>query len=89
MNYLIKLFPKDELSARAERKQFSLKNKSFMHPPQSQWPGLVMALVSAILFSTLAIFIKLAYQQHLTVNAIVVLRMSFASIFPRRRGSLC
>lgn len=47
----------------------------------SKWPGLLMALASAILFSTLAIFVKLAYLQNLSVNAVVVLRMVFASIF--------
>ena len=52
-----------------------------MHSSHSKWSGIVMALVSAMLFSTLAIFIKLAYQQQLTVNAIVVLRMTFASVF--------
>jgi drug/metabolite transporter (DMT)-like permease len=52
-----------------------------MQSPQSKWPGLAMALASAILFSTLAIFVKLAYRQQLTVNAVVVLRMVFASIF--------
>lgn len=40
-----------------------------------------MALASAILFSTLAIFVKLAYQYQLTVNAVVVLRMTFGSVF--------
>lgn len=52
-----------------------------MHTPQTRWPGIAMALASALLYSTLAIFVKLAYQQHLTVNAIVVLRMSLASLF--------
>jgi drug/metabolite transporter (DMT)-like permease len=52
-----------------------------MQSPQSKWPGIAMALASAILFSTLAIFVKLAYRQQLTVNAVVVLRMAFGSIF--------
>ncbi|MCG3121572.1 MAG: hypothetical protein ALAOOOJD_04727 [bacterium] len=62
----------------------------------SKWPGLLMALASAILFSTLAIFVKLAYWQNLSVNAVVVLRMVLASIFlwltiglhPRARRNL-
>jgi len=52
-----------------------------MQSPQTKWPGIAMALASAILFSTLAIFVKLAYQYQLTVNAVVVLRMTFGSIF--------
>ena len=52
-----------------------------MNLPQSKWSGIMLALISALLYSTLAIFVKLAYREHLTLNAIVVLRMSFASIF--------
>lgn len=52
-----------------------------MPSPQIKWPGIAMALGSAMLFSTLAIFVKLAYQQHLTVTAIIVLRMTFGSLF--------
>jgi len=52
-----------------------------MTSPHTKWPGIFMALASAILFSTLAIFVKLAYQHQLIVNAVVVLRMTFASIF--------
>ncbi|GEM_PF-5403177 len=52
-----------------------------MQSSQSKWPGIAMALASAILFSTLAIFVKLAYRHQLTVNAVVVLRMTFASLF--------
>ena len=48
---------------------------------QRQWPGLVMAFTSALLYSTLGIFVKLAYQYNLPVTTIVALRMVLGSTF--------
>jgi drug/metabolite transporter (DMT)-like permease len=46
-----------------------------------RWPGILMAFSSAICYSTLTIFVKLAYSYHLNVTTIVALRMVFASVF--------
>ena len=44
------------------------------------WPGVLTALMYALCYSTLAIFIKLAFSYHLTVTTIVVMRMVLASV---------
>jgi drug/metabolite transporter (DMT)-like permease len=45
------------------------------------WTGIIMAFASAICFSTLAIFVKLAFSHQLSVTTVVVLRMTLASVF--------
>lgn len=52
-----------------------------MSSHQRVWPGIVMAFASALCFSTLAIFVKLAFSYQLSVTTVVVLRMTLASIF--------
>jgi drug/metabolite transporter (DMT)-like permease len=52
-----------------------------MSSHQRGWPGIIMALASAICFSTLAIFVKLAFSFRLSVTTVVVLRMALASVF--------
>ena len=54
---------------------------SVMTSRPAHWPGVLMACSSAICYSTLTIFVKLAYTYNLKVITVVVLRMFFASAF--------
>ncbi len=57
------------------------KSISVMTSRHAHWPGVLMACSSAICYSSLTIFVKLAYAYNLNVITIVVLRMLFASAF--------